>query len=48
MQKTGESYATARLHTLDKKSIEVPKVPAKEPRPDYSAIARMSDEAIRP
>src|SRR5262249_30375221 len=46
MQKTGESYTTARLHTLDKKSKEVPQVPATEP-PHYATVAGMSDEAVK-
>ncbi len=47
MQKTGESYTTARLHTLDKKSKEVSRAPATERRPDYAAVAGMSDEALK-
>src|SRR5207245_9334712 len=61
MQKTGESYTTARLHILQKsndvlngpttktpaaKALAV-KVPTKEPRSDYAAITRMSDESVR-
>jgi hypothetical protein len=39
MQKTGESYTTARLHLVKKNA---------EPEPDYAALAgMMSDEAIR-
>ncbi|HVR39787.1 MAG TPA: hypothetical protein VMU84_11885 [Thermoanaerobaculia bacterium] len=42
MQKTGESYTTARLHVLPKneKSVDVPKV-------DYAALAGMSDETVK-
>jgi hypothetical protein len=66
MQKTGESYTTARLHILDKNSNGMtkelapqagetprPKAPAVklaarwEARPDYAAITRMSDEALK-
>ncbi len=38
MQKTGESYTTARLHLVKKNA---------EPEPDYSALAGMSDETIK-
>jgi hypothetical protein len=38
MQKTGESYTTARLHLLSTKP---------EPEPDYAALARMSDETVQ-
>ena len=61
MQKTGESYTTARLHILQKSNdvlngpiTKTPaaqalavKVPTKEPRSDYAAITRMSDESVR-
>jgi hypothetical protein len=39
MQKTGESYTTARLHLVKKL------VP--EPVPDFAAIARLSDESVK-
>jgi hypothetical protein len=39
MQKTGESYTTARLHLVRK---QVP-----EPTPDYAALARLSDESVK-
>ena len=38
MQKTGESYTTARLHLVKKNA---------EPEPDYAALADMSDESIQ-
>lgn len=38
MQKTGESYTTARLHLVRKKA---------EPEPDYAALAGMSDESVK-
>jgi len=38
MQKTGESYTTARLHLVKRKA---------EPEPDYAALAGMSDDAVR-
>jgi len=43
MKKTGESYTAARVHITRKKS------PAAKPspRPDYAALAGMSDDAIR-
>ncbi len=37
MQKTGESYTTARLQLANKKS---------EPKPDYAKLAGMSDEKV--
>jgi hypothetical protein len=37
MQKTGESYTTARLHL----------VPKPAPAPDYAALARLSDESVK-
>jgi len=40
MQKTGESYTTARLHLVKKQ-------PAVEPPPDFAAIARLSDESVK-
>lgn len=39
MQKTGESYTTARLHLIPKQT------PA--PAPDYAALARLSDESVK-
>jgi hypothetical protein len=56
MQKTGESYTTARLHILDKNTpaangaaVHAPavKAPIQESRPNYAAITRMSDEALK-
>src|SRR5437773_2339432 len=47
MHKTGESYTTSRLHILNKKSTEIPNGLLMEPRPNYSAITRMSDEALQ-
>jgi hypothetical protein len=38
MQKTGESYTTARLHLIQKNA---------EPEPDYAKLADMSDEAVK-
>ncbi len=61
MEKTGESYTTARLHILQKsnnvlngaiskkpatQALAV-KAPTAEPRRDYAAITRMSDESVR-
>jgi uncharacterized protein YndB with AHSA1/START domain len=53
MQKTGESYTAARVHVLRKRNAAAKKggaknaaAPAKQPRPDYAALAGMSDEAI--
>lgn len=44
MEKTGESYTTARRQILNKKKLTlVPSLPA----PDYAAIAGMSDDAIQ-
>lgn len=40
MQKTGESYTTARLHLVKKQA------PAEVP-PDYAAIARLSDASVK-
>jgi len=40
MQKTGESYTTARLHLVKKQT------PAAAP-PDYASIARLSDESVK-
>jgi hypothetical protein len=37
MQKTGESYTTARLHL----------VPKPAPAPDYAALARLSDASVK-
>jgi hypothetical protein len=39
MQKTGESYTTARLHLVKK---QVP-----ESTPDFASIARLSDESVK-
>ena len=39
MKKTGESYTTARLHLLNRKS--------KAPQPDYAALAGKSDAAVK-
>ena len=44
MQKTGESYTTARLHLVKKQS---PAEPLAAPPPDYAAIARLSDESVK-
>jgi hypothetical protein len=44
MRKTGESYTTARLQLLKKKSRSAA---APAPEPDYAALAGMSDETIR-
>jgi hypothetical protein len=41
MQKTGESYTTARLHLVTKKQA------TPEPVPDYAALARLSDESVK-
>jgi hypothetical protein len=41
MQKTGESYTTARLHLATKKQA------TPEPAPDYAALARLSDESVK-
>ncbi len=61
MEKTGESYTTARLYILQKsnnvsngaitkkpatQALAV-EVPTAEPRRDYAAITRMSDESVR-
>jgi uncharacterized protein YndB with AHSA1/START domain len=56
MQKTGESYTTARLYILNKKMSAAngsvgnaarAKRPAQESPTDYAAIARMSDDALK-
>ncbi len=39
MQKTGESYTTARLHLVRKQAPTTP--------PDYAALARLSDESVK-
>jgi hypothetical protein len=39
MQKTGESYTTARLHLVRK--------PVPDPTPGYAALARLSDESVK-
>jgi len=41
MQKTGESYATARLHLVKKET------PAAAPPPDFAALAKLSDESVK-
>ncbi len=58
MQKTGESYTAARVHVLGKRNAAAkksgakqavakkPVAPAKEAKPDYAALAGMSDETI--
>jgi uncharacterized protein YndB with AHSA1/START domain len=55
MQKTGESYTAARVHVLGKRDGAAKKgaakqaaaiKPAKEAKPDYAALAGMSDETI--
>lgn len=45
MQKTGESYTTARLHLVKKQTPAKP--PVAVPPPDYAAIARLSDESVK-
>jgi len=40
MQKTGESYTTARLYLVKKQ-------PSVEPPPDFAAVARLSDESVK-
>ena len=45
MQKTGESYTTARANLLRRRGSDPAAVPA-APRPDYAALAGMSDSAI--
>jgi hypothetical protein len=52
MQKTGESYTAARVHVLNAKP-ETKAAPApaarkvKEPKPDYAALAGMSDASVK-
>ena len=41
MQKTGESYTTARLHLVKKET------PAAAPPPDFAALAKLSDESVK-
>jgi len=41
MQKTGESYTTARLHLVKKET------PAAAPPPDFAALAGISDESVK-
>ncbi|MEA2336832.1 MAG: hypothetical protein QOE82_839 [Thermoanaerobaculia bacterium] len=41
MQKTGESYTTARLHLVTKET------PAAAPAPDFAALAKLSDESVK-
>ncbi len=43
MQKTGESYTTARLHLVKK---QAPAEPAAPPE-DYAALAKLSDESVK-
>ena len=43
MQKTGESYTTARLHLIP----EPAPPPAPAPPPDYAALARLSDASVK-
>ena len=43
MEKTGESYTTARLQTIREK----PKKAEVPPAPDYAALAGMSDDAVK-
>src|SRR5687767_3671097 len=45
MQKTGESYTTARVHVLNRKSEKA--VVAEQAKPDYAAIAGVSDAAVK-
>jgi len=44
MEKTGESYTTARRQILNKKKLTLVPPP---PAPDYAALAGMSDDAIQ-
>ena len=48
MQKTGESYTTARLHVIHRKD-EKEAAPKAEPQPttDYATLAGMSDAAVQ-
>lgn len=47
MQKTGESYTAARLHLVKSKSASAPKAATiVAPKPDYAALAGMSEEAV--
>lgn len=41
MQKTGESYTTARLHLVKRQT------PPDAPAPDFAALARLSDESVK-
>ncbi|HXH92664.1 MAG TPA: hypothetical protein VNN25_13865 [Thermoanaerobaculia bacterium] len=43
MQKTGESYTTARLHLVKKQSPAEPVAPPE----DYAALAKLSDESVK-
>lgn len=49
MQKTGESYTTARLHVLNAKPKPAPiaKPKPKAPKIDYAALAGITDEAVK-
>lgn len=40
MEKTGESYTTARMHVVRSRDAQTPK-------PDYAALAGMTDEAVQ-
>jgi hypothetical protein len=43
MEKTGESYTTARLHTVGEKPTKA----AAPPEPDWATLAGMSDDAVK-
>jgi hypothetical protein len=43
MQKTGESYTTARLHVVKKQSPAAPVAPPV----DYATLAKLSDESVK-
>ena len=43
MQKTGESYTTARLHLVRKQEPAEPVAPPE----DYAALAKLSDESVK-
>jgi hypothetical protein len=47
MQKTGESYTTARVHLLTKKPTPTPAPAPAMGRVDYAALAGMSDAAVK-
>jgi len=44
MQKTGESYTTARLYLVKKQPAPQPSI---EPPPDFASLARLSDESVK-